>query len=288
MGRRRAGGARQWPHHPLRPRHGTTRTILRNLLFANGVCLAHDNQVHPVRGNLGLSRQPLLAGRPEGGARRAGDLRSSRLSRQHQSRIERRLLGRARGDENAELRPRDDHAGLSPPHGPPGGRATNGFSRTSMSAASSISARTAEILETLWDAAGENHPSITSMREHRGYLYLGGVTNNRIGRIKLRRRRPRLDGPRAPTGERRDEADRAALDRWFGRGDFSITEPPMDGAFRPNDRLDAAAIALELRAPDALAVTSRGLLVSLGRRGLSLSDEPRTARRRSSKPKSPR
>jgi len=53
-----------------------------------------------------------------------------------------------------------------------------------------------------------------------------------------------------------------AVDRWFGRGEFSVTVPPMDGAFRPNDRLDAAAIALELPAPDALAITSRGLLVS--------------------------
>jgi ribose transport system permease protein len=26
---------------------------------------------------------------------------------------------------------------------------------------------------------------ITSMREHRGYLYLGGISNNRIGRYKL-------------------------------------------------------------------------------------------------------
>jgi ribose transport system permease protein len=26
---------------------------------------------------------------------------------------------------------------------------------------------------------------ITSMREHRGYLYLGGIANNRIGRYKL-------------------------------------------------------------------------------------------------------
>ncbi len=42
-----------------------------------------------------------------------------------------------------------------------------------------------KVLEALWDAGGVNHPSITSMREHRGYLYLGGVTNNRIGRIKL-------------------------------------------------------------------------------------------------------
>jgi hypothetical protein len=57
-----------------------------------------------------------------------------------------------------------------------------------------------------------------------------------------------------------------ALDRWFGRGDFSVTVPPMDGAFRPNDQLDAAPIALELPAPDALAVTSRGLLVSSGPR----------------------
>jgi len=41
------------------------------------------------------------------------------------------------------------------------------------------------ILESLWDLGGENHPMITSMREHKGYLYLGGVSNNRIGRYKL-------------------------------------------------------------------------------------------------------
>ncbi len=42
-----------------------------------------------------------------------------------------------------------------------------------------------DVLETLWDMGGKNHPMITSMREHRGYLYLGGIMNNRIGRIKL-------------------------------------------------------------------------------------------------------
>jgi ribose transport system permease protein len=41
------------------------------------------------------------------------------------------------------------------------------------------------ILESLWDLGGENHPMITSMREHKGYLYLGGVSNNRIGRYKI-------------------------------------------------------------------------------------------------------
>jgi len=42
-----------------------------------------------------------------------------------------------------------------------------------------------EVLETFWDLAGVNHPMITSMREHKGYLYLGGIQNNRIGRLKL-------------------------------------------------------------------------------------------------------
>ncbi|NYT86929.1 ABC transporter permease [Pollutimonas harenae] len=42
-----------------------------------------------------------------------------------------------------------------------------------------------QVLESYWDRSGENHPMITSMREHRGYLYLGGISNNRIGRYKL-------------------------------------------------------------------------------------------------------
>jgi ribose transport system permease protein len=41
------------------------------------------------------------------------------------------------------------------------------------------------VLESYWDPTGVSHPSVTSMREHKGYLYLGGIENNRIGRIKL-------------------------------------------------------------------------------------------------------
>ena len=41
------------------------------------------------------------------------------------------------------------------------------------------------VLESYWDKGGENHPMITSMREHKGYLYLGGISNNRIGRLRL-------------------------------------------------------------------------------------------------------
>jgi ribose transport system permease protein len=42
-----------------------------------------------------------------------------------------------------------------------------------------------KIIESLWDLGGVNHPMITSMREHKGYLYLGGVSNDRIGRYKI-------------------------------------------------------------------------------------------------------
>jgi hypothetical protein len=58
---------------------------------------------------------------------------------------------------------------------------------------------------------------------------------------------------------------RRAVDDWFGRGEASITVPPMDGAFRPNDLLDSAASVLEIPEPDCLAETSQGLVVSSGR-----------------------
>ena len=41
------------------------------------------------------------------------------------------------------------------------------------------------VQESLWDRHAANHPMITSMREHKGWLYLGGITNNRIGRVRL-------------------------------------------------------------------------------------------------------
>ena len=42
-----------------------------------------------------------------------------------------------------------------------------------------------EILESYWDLGGTRHPMITSMREHRGALYLCGIFNNRMGRLAL-------------------------------------------------------------------------------------------------------
>jgi len=67
-----------------------------------------------------------------------------------------------------------------------------------------------------------------------------------------------------------------ALDRWLGRNEASITTPPMDGAFRPNDLLDAASAVLDTPAPDDLAVTSMGTVVSSDGRLLRV-DNPEDA-----------
>lgn len=42
-----------------------------------------------------------------------------------------------------------------------------------------------EVLESLWDREQRDHAVITSMREFEGHLYLGGLTNNRLGRIEI-------------------------------------------------------------------------------------------------------
>lgn len=42
-----------------------------------------------------------------------------------------------------------------------------------------------QALESLWDPGGTKHATVTSMREHKGWLYIGGLENNRIGRVRL-------------------------------------------------------------------------------------------------------
>ncbi len=58
-----------------------------------------------------------------------------------------------------------------------------------------------KILETLGDIGGKSHPSVTSMREERGYLYIGGLSNDRIGRVKLPNADPNWNGATAYWGK---------------------------------------------------------------------------------------
>ena len=59
------------------------------------------------------------------------------------------------------------------------------------------------VLDSYWDPTGTAHSTLTSMREHKGYLYLGGLENNRIGRIKLDGADPTWTGFAAYWGDKR-------------------------------------------------------------------------------------
>ncbi|HEY5127927.1 MAG TPA: SMP-30/gluconolactonase/LRE family protein, partial [Bradyrhizobium sp.] len=68
------------------------------------------------------------------------------------------------------------------------------------------------VRESLWDPGATSHPTITSMREHKGYLYIGGLENNRIGRLRLPDADPAWTGWDSYWGDKTDSdvADRAA------------------------------------------------------------------------------
>ncbi len=59
-------------------------------------------------------------------------------------------------------------------------------------------------------------------------------------------------------------AIRERMDRFFGRGDSSIFVPVMDGALKPNERLDALDTPFRLAAVDNLTVAGGRLLASSG------------------------
>ena len=59
-----------------------------------------------------------------------------------------------------------------------------------------------KVLDTMWDFGGENHPMITSMREHKGHLYIGGIFNNRVGRLSLEGADPEWTGMKCYWGQK--------------------------------------------------------------------------------------
>ena len=54
---------------------------------------------------------------------------------------------------------------------------------------------TGQIRDAMADLSGVSHPMVTSMREHKGYLYVGGILNNRVGRYKLAQASSDWTGP---------------------------------------------------------------------------------------------
>jgi ribose transport system permease protein len=182
------------------PSTGSTRTVLKNLIFPNGICMAHDGRSFMFAETWGcrVSRYyfdgpkagsvepviPDLPGYPDN-INRASDgtywlalvgMRTPSLDlAMKMPGFRKRMARRTAPDEwlypniNTGCVIRFDETG--------------------------------RVLETLWDLGGTNHPMITSMREHKGHLYIGGIFNNRIGRLKLDGADPDWIGPASYWGQ---------------------------------------------------------------------------------------
>ncbi|HYW92058.1 MAG TPA: SMP-30/gluconolactonase/LRE family protein [Gammaproteobacteria bacterium] len=166
------------------PATGRTRTVVHNVLFCNGVCLAHDNRSVLYCETFGfrLSRYwidgpkkgrtevviPNLPGGPDN-INRASDggywlaLVAMRAPAYD-------VALRMPGFRMRMIKQLPPDEWLFP--------GINNGCIVKLD-------ENAQPVDSYWDPGGESHATITSMREDRGYLYLGGLENNRIGRIRL-------------------------------------------------------------------------------------------------------
>ncbi len=183
------------------PKTGETRTLLDNYRYANGVCMAHDGKslffaeswacrVHRywIEGPKAGTAECVISDMPgyPDNINRASDgnywmawlgmrTPSFDLALRHPS-FRKRMSRRLPQDE--WLFPNINTGGVVK------------------------FAEDGTIIETLGDLTGESHPMVTSMREHKGYLYVGGILNNRVGRYKLERADPSWTGPVSYWGQR--------------------------------------------------------------------------------------
>jgi ribose transport system permease protein len=166
------------------PKTAVTRTVLRNLVFPNGVCLSADGQsvLFAESWACRISRYWFAGTRAGQVERLIEDLPGypDNINRSSDGNYWVALLGMRSPALDVALRM-------------PGFRrrmarriAADEWLYPNLNTGCVIKIDGAgKVIESLWDFGGQNHPMITSMREHKGWLYLGGISNNRIGRYRL-------------------------------------------------------------------------------------------------------
>jgi ribose transport system permease protein len=182
------------------PKSRTTRTVCDNLVFPNGVCVSHDGKYLLVNSTwlcavlafdlANLSAGPRvfvtgLSGYPDN------------INRSSDGGYWVALAGTRNPVTDLTLR----HPGLRrrmtrrvPP--------TNWlFANLNIGGVVKIDAG-GKIVDALWDVPSGPLYMITSMREHKGALYLGGVANDKIGRLWLANADKTWSGPSSYWGKR--------------------------------------------------------------------------------------
>ncbi len=166
------------------PKDGSTKTLLDGYRYTNGVCMAHDNEslffaeswacrIHRywLQGPKAGTAECVIRDMPgyPDNINRASDgtywmawlgmrTPSFDLSLRHPA-MRKRMTRRLPQDE--WLFPNINTGGVV--------KFDNGCN----------------IIGTMGDLTGVSHPMVTSMREHKGTLFIGGILNNRIGRFKI-------------------------------------------------------------------------------------------------------
>jgi ribose transport system permease protein len=166
------------------PNKNATRTVLRNLIFPNGVCVSNDGQSlflaeswacrvsrYWIAGPKAGTVEPLIPNLPG---------YPDNINRASDGNYWLALLGMRSPALDVALRMPDVRRRMAKRVAPDEWLYPN----INTGCVIKFNER-GEVLESLWDLGGQNHPMITSMREHKGFLYLGGISNNRIGRYRL-------------------------------------------------------------------------------------------------------
>ena len=199
-----------------------------NLIFPNGVCLTHDGKHLLVASTWACSL--LIFDLETCPPDRVFSSWPTGLSRQREQSLRWRILDRARGHAQSGDRSRDAFSGprrrmtraVAPTHWLFGNLNIGGVLKVNGAG---------KIVDAYWDDPSGPLYMITSMREHKGALYLGGVTNNKIGRLRLDGADPRWTGPEAIGGK----AERALLG-----GTERCAVDDLEGVLGPNNRLEEA------------------------------------------------
>lgn len=181
------------------PETGKTRTVCDNLRFPNGVCLTHDGQHLLVASTWECSILIFDLARLSDGPRvflRGLPGYPDNINRASDGGYWVALAGMRNPVFDQAMRYRALRRRMTkllPP--------TNWlFGNLNIGGILKIDG-TGRIVDALWDDADGPLYMITSVREHEGSLYLGGVTNNKIGRLRLKDADPHWQGPKSYWGK---------------------------------------------------------------------------------------
>ena len=166
------------------PKTGKTNTIIHNLKFANGVCVAQDSQSILYAESFGCRVNRYWFDGPNKGKTKVimDDIPGypDNINRASDGNYWLAILG-MRG-------PALDLALTLPGFRKRMSRRINTSNWLMPNINTGCVVKIDEngnVLDIVWDLEAKNNPMVTSMKEHKGCLYLGGIMNNRISEYKI-------------------------------------------------------------------------------------------------------